>query len=97
MAKAMRSEQSSFGFIPVVLVSVAIALTTAALVIGWLISWIYLKEHQKGVVEGSLTSRPAIVEQVSSFAFPVSKATHQILRGSSPATYKAFSHDQSRA
>jgi len=73
MAKAMRSEQSSFGFIPVVLVSVAIALTTAALVIGWLISWIYLKEHQKGVVEGSLRSRPAVVEQVSSFAFPVSK------------------------
>jgi len=73
MAKAMRSEQSSFGFIPVVLVSVAIALTTAALVIGWLISWIYLKEHQKGVVEGSLRSGPAVVEQVSSFAFPVSK------------------------
>jgi hypothetical protein len=65
MAKAMRSEQSSFGFIPVVLVSVAIALTTAALVIGWLLSWIYLKEHQKGVVEGSLNSRPAVVSAVS--------------------------------
>lgn len=67
MAKAMRSEQSSFGFVPIVLVSVAIALTTAALIIGWLISWIYLKEHQKGVVEGSLSSRPAVVATVSSF------------------------------
>jgi len=66
MAKAMRSEQSSFGFVPIVLVSVVIALTTAALVIAWIVSWIYLKEHQKGVVEGGLHSRPAIVETVSS-------------------------------
>jgi hypothetical protein len=71
MAKVMRSEQSSFGFVPIVLVSVAVALTTAALVIGWIVSWIYLKEHQKGVVQGSsLNSRPAIVATVSSFGFP---------------------------
>jgi hypothetical protein len=73
MAKVMRSEQSSFGFVPIVLVSVAVALTTAAFVIGWLVSWIYLKEHQKGVVEGSLNSRPAIIKTVSNFVFPVSK------------------------
>ena len=73
MAKAMRSEQASFGFVPIVLVSVAIALTTAALVIGWLLSWIYLKEHQKGVVQGNLNSRPAIVKTVSSFTLRVSK------------------------
>ncbi len=65
MAKVMRSEQSSFGFVPIVLVSVVVALTTAALVIGWIVSWIYLKEHQKGVVEGSLRSRPAIIETAS--------------------------------
>jgi len=74
MAKVVRSEQSSFGFVPIVLVSVAVALTTAALVIGWIISWIYLKEHQKGVVQGSLNSQPALVAKVSSFGFPVSKA-----------------------
>lgn len=73
MAKAMRSEQASFGFIPIVLVSVVIAMTTAALVIGWIVSWIYLKEHEKGVVEGGLNSRPAIVATVSSFGSPVSK------------------------
>lgn len=73
MAKAMRSEQASFGFVPIVLVSVVIAMTIAALAIGWLVSWIYLKEHQKGVVEGSLNARPAVMEQVSSFRFPVSK------------------------
>jgi hypothetical protein len=65
MAKVMRSEQSSFGFVPIVLVSVIIAMTTAALVIAWIVSWIYLKEHQKGVVEGSLRARPAIIETVS--------------------------------
>ena len=64
MTKVMRSEQSSFGFVPIVLVSVVVALTTAALVIGWIVSWIYLKEHQKGVVQGSLMSRPAIVATV---------------------------------
>ena len=73
MAKAMRPEQSSFGFIPIVLVSVVIAMTTAALVIAWIVSWIYLKEHQKGVVEGSLNSRPAIVATVSTFGSSVSK------------------------
>ena len=71
MAKVMRSEQSSFGFVPIVLVSVAVALTTAALVIGWLVSWIYLKEHQKGVVEGTLNSQPALVATVSNFEFPI--------------------------
>jgi len=70
MTKVMRSEQSSFGFVPIVLVSVAVALTTAALVIGWIFCWIYLKEHQKGVVQGRLNSRPAIVATVSSFGFP---------------------------
>jgi hypothetical protein len=73
MAKVMRSEQSSFGFVPIVLVSVAIALTTAALVVAWIISWIYLKEHQKGVVQGSLDSQPALVAKVSSLRFPVPK------------------------
>ena len=71
MAKVMRSEQSSFGFVPIVLVSVAVALTTAALVIGWLVSWIYLKEHQKGVVEGTLNSKPAHIATVSTFEFPI--------------------------
>jgi hypothetical protein len=74
MAKVMRSEQSSFGFVPIVLVSVVIALTTAALVIGWIFSWIYLKEHQKGVVQGTLYSPPALVAKASSFRSQVSKA-----------------------
>jgi hypothetical protein len=73
MAKAMRSEQSSFGFVPIVLVSVVIAMTIAALAIAWLVSWIYLKEHQKGVIEGNLNTRPAAVEEVSTLRFPVSK------------------------
>jgi len=73
MTKAVRSEQSSFGFVPIFLVSVVVALTTAALVIAWIFSWVYLREHQQGVVEGRLHSQPSVVATASGSSLPVSR------------------------
>ncbi len=58
----MQKEQGDFGFIPILFIAVVVAFTAAFLMIGWIWSWVHLREEQQGVVVGA--NVPAQVEFV---------------------------------
>jgi hypothetical protein len=52
MHRTTEDEQGQFGFLPIFLVAAAVALTAAAITIACILSWVYLREHNSGVVSG---------------------------------------------
>ncbi len=64
MYRTTEDEQGQFGFLPIFLVAAAVALTAAAVTIAFILSWVYLREHNSGVVSGvfSQPSVPAMVQ-----------------------------------
>lgn len=60
MRETMKQEQGGFGFIPILFVAVVVAFTAAVLIIGWIWSWVHLREREQGVVVGC--NVPAQVE-----------------------------------
>jgi hypothetical protein len=59
MHRTTGDEQGQFGFLPIFLVAAAVALTTAAVAIAFILSWVYLREHNSGVVSG-VFSQPSV-------------------------------------
>jgi hypothetical protein len=59
MHRTTEDEQGQFGFLPIFLVAAGIALTAAAVAIAFILSWVYLREHNSGVVS-SVFSQPSV-------------------------------------
>ena len=51
MRETMKQEQGGFGFIPILFVAVVVAFTAAVLIIGWIWSWVHLRERETGILK----------------------------------------------